>query len=109
MTKTKDPYGRNTSTVYRRKIKELKESAIGHICVICVDEGRDPFINVSLPPSEANSPEYWTAEHDPPLSEGGDLIKDIRGPAHRRCNSFLGRQLQLATAIGGAIERSRDW
>jgi hypothetical protein len=104
MTKTKDPYGRNTSTVYRRKIKALKESAQGAICCRCGGE-----IDRSLPPTEANSPEYWTADHEPSLVEGGDLIKDIKGPAHRRCNSQFGRALQLTLQAAGTVELSRAW
>ena len=110
MTKTKDPYGRTTSTVFRRKCKELKQSAKGGVCCIC---GKN--IDRSLPVSYAHSnvyaewAAYWSVEHEPALSEGGDLIKDIKGPAHQGCNSDLGRVLQAAQIADGVIERSRDW
>ena len=106
MVKAKDPYGRNTSTVFRRKCKELKQSAQGSVCCICFE-----FIDRSLPPELSNTPDYWTVEHDPPLSQGGHLIKDIKGPAHRRCNSVLGRQLQLANTVAtiGDDPASREW
>ena len=107
MTKTKDPYGRNTSTVYRRKCRELKNSAKGKVCCIC-----NRAIDTSLPPEAAHDPvlwaEYWSAEHDPPLSQGGKLL-NIKGPAHQGCNSDLGRRLQAATATIGVIEHSVSW
>jgi hypothetical protein len=104
MAKTKDPYGRNTSTVYRRKCHKLKFGPNGSVCF----RGCGVAIDVNLPATEANSPWYWTGEHDPPLSEGGDLVKDLVGGSHRKCNSRYGRQMQMA-AQATNIERSREW
>lgn len=103
-TKTKDLYGRNRSSVFRRKCAELKAKPEGRICVLCQGE-----IDVSMPPQMYNDPGYWTAQHDPPLSAGGDLIKDLIGGAHRGCNSAEGRAMQLQRADGWIHETSRQW
>lgn len=109
--------GRNTdrrrqnSKPLQRAIKELKASEEGGICCFCGGE-----IDRSLPPSEYNSPGYWTANHTVPLAEGGDVLGEIK-PAHKGCNSRHGalllKAIREAAELGAGVqpdaEYSRVW
>lgn len=94
-----NPYrGNRESAAYQRKARELKGSPEGGVCWIC---GRE--IDRGLPPDQNWRPEAWTADHDPPLAQGGSLLVGLR-PAHRGCNSAKGRAMQLEPAAETAAE-----
>lgn len=88
--KVRNPYrGTSEARIYQRMVRELKDSPEGGVCWICGDE-----IDRSLPPWMSNDPAYWTADHDPPLAEGGSILEGLK-PAHKGCNSSEGRRMQL--------------